>query len=132
MTSIETELLPAVDPIRLASAYEHCADMFEEIMPDGSIDTTAILSELDRTQQFFDNEETIDIFRRLCLTVQLVGDVDANWSDVQSGQRPSELPFAFFELAGSETAFEEVSEGYGSIFFARCILDEAFSAFRPN
>lgn len=129
----QTETLPTVDPKDLEAAYLECGDMFTEVNPDGSVTAKSIVNRLDRIQPAMQSSDALDLFRRLCLLVELVGDIDANWSDLGfAGERPQTLPDALFELASSEIAFESKIGELGSTFFMRDVLDEAISFFRPH
>lgn len=129
----QTETLPTVNPALLEKAYLRCAQLFEDKQLDESVWASEILETLEKSQPLLDKDETVDLFRRLCLTVQLVADIDANWDDSGlSGERPDILPSAIFQIASTETAFEEMEEGYASTFFARDVLDDAFALFRLN
>jgi hypothetical protein len=125
--------LPTVDPKHLEAAYLDCAKLFNDIHPDGSVSAESILDKINETQTPTHDSDTLDLFRRLCLLVQLVADIDANWSEYGfAGTRPDTLPSLLFELASSEIAFESTNGQYASTFFLRDILDDAIALFRPN
>lgn len=133
MNTYQTETLPTVDPKQLEQAYIRCSHLFKDTGLDETVSASAVLDVLEKTQPRLDRDETVDLFRRLCLTVQLVADIDANWSDAPlSGERPDALPSALYQLASTETAFEQEEDGYASTFFARDVLDDAFAMLRPN
>ena len=133
MSIRQTETLPTVDPARLEQAYERCAHLFEVKQTDESVCATEILETLGESHPDLPRDEIVDLFRRLCLTVQLVGDIDANWTgNGFSGERPRRLPSALYEIAGTETAFEETDDGYANTFFVRDVLIDAFAVLRPN
>ena len=107
--------------------------MFSQDGMDQEISPTSILDALENAQPQLDKDEIVDLFRRLCLTIQLVSDIDANWTESgYHGERSETLPSALFELASSETAFEQTEDGYACTFFARDILEDAFAMLRPN
>jgi hypothetical protein len=133
MNTYQTETLPTVDPARLEQAYTRCSHLFKDTGLDETVSASTVLDTLQKTQPLLDQDETVDLFRRLCLTVQLVADIDANWDDAPvTGERPTVLPLALYQLASTETAFEQAEDGYASTFFARDVLDDAFSMLRPN
>lgn len=133
MTTAPLVTLESVDPKSLEAAYVQCAHMFDDIELDGCVNPHDILEIIDLTQPNLEKEEVVELFRRLCLTVQLVSDLDANWDDSGLvGNRPDRLPPALFHLASSEIAFEESDGDYCNSFFAREILDDAFRTLRPS
>jgi hypothetical protein len=132
MNAGQTVALPAVDPIQLEAAYTKCAHLFGDADLDGSVRAQKIVSLLGKTQPLLNADDTIDLFHRLCLTVQLVTNIEAVWDEHFSRARPQTLPIAFFELAGSETAFEETVDGYTTTFFARDVIKDALGMLCPN
>jgi len=133
MQHSDPELLTPVAPLQLEQAYRVCAHLFEDTKLDGTVNAEAILDEIEKVTENVSKADVIDIFRRLCLTIQLIGDIDANWIESgYPGDRLERIPSALFELAGSETAFEEMDGGYANTYFARPVLDEAFALLRLN
>lgn len=127
----QTEMIAIVDPDQLESAYCYCAHLFVESRPGGAINAEGVLDYLGRAFPNLEPCDQIDLFRRLCLTVQLVSEVDVNWEfvDIQ-GERPNPLPPAFFELTGTELAFEGIADGRASSFFARDLFQDALISVR--
>lgn len=130
---VDTELISNVDAEQLEEAYIRCNPLFAALDSRGRVKAEMILRELNAAAPELNQDDILDLFRRLCLLVQVVGDVDANWSRVVGdGSRPDILPSALFALVSTETAFESSEGDDASVFFARDILEDAYALFRPN
>lgn len=125
----QTEMLAIVEPDLLEDAYGRYAYLFIERHPGAQISAEGVLDALGRGFPDLEPCDLIDLFRRLCLTVQLVSEIDANWEALDPRKsRPSALPSGFFELAAIELAFEGTTNGHSSTFFARDVFSDAKSA----
>lgn len=129
----ESVTLATVDPKHLEVAYIECGIMFQDILPNDPDNGRKILERLTSLFQSLDRGEIVDLFRRLCLVVDLIADIDEHWTDFgYSGERSNFPPFALFEMASFESACEDTREGRLSIFFQRDLLEDAFQMVRPN
>lgn len=128
-----TKKIPPVNPLHLAAAYEHCSSLFEFCDRDRPLPAARILNVLENSLLVLDRPTILTLFKRLCLAIDLLRTVDANWNDARlSFNRHEDLPRAFFELASVEPAYEAMSDAEGSVFFERDIIDEAFLAFEGD
>ena len=126
-----TENVPEVDPQHLRLSYIRCSHVFGETETAGSIKANDVLAQLSKIAPLLDPDQIFDLFRRLCLSVQLIADIDARWIDNgMPGTRPEAIPFAFYIFASAEAAFEDQYDGYTNTYFAREVVKEATSLFR--
>lgn len=119
-----------VSPEDLRLAYERCHSLFAMTYAAGAAPAGQILEAIETEFPNFDTSDVIEMFKRLCLTVELISFVDANWNEAGfTGDRPGSLPRALFELTSVEPAYEAVMDGQGSTYFERDVLEEAFLVF---
>lgn len=128
------EELPTVDPSILQAAYERCSGSFADWTAGRDmVSGRDFLQRLKTNAPEMDEIDTLNLFMRLCLLVQLIGQIDIEWT--QSGllyDRPGTLPFALFHLASTEPAIEQTNDQYTSVQFERDVIAEAIAFFRPN
>lgn len=127
-----TKIAP-VNPHELRRAYLKCRSILEHLEDRRAIPVGKTLKQIHVAVPRLSRDEVVQVFRRLCLTLDLTAYVDANWKDAGfTAKREYELPFALFELASVEPAYEAIFEGYASVHFEHDLLDEAFATFQLN
>lgn len=129
----DTELIASVDAAQLQSAYRRCRELFDETDAEGRLRASAILTELQKVSENLSPGDVLDLFRRVCLMVQLVSELDAKWPACDGYASPPEIfPMSLFIMVSEETAFETSQGKHASVFFARDLLDDALAILRPN